>query len=51
MTQMQQMGSIRNIGSYRADLARPNNMTAEQAAAVEARRQREAQQSGVIHND
>ena len=39
---MQQMGSIRNIGAYRPELARPSNMTAEQAAAVEARRRQEA---------
>ena len=46
-TNMQQMGSVRQIGQYRPELARPHNMTAEQAHAVEQRRQREAQQEGV----
>ena len=45
---MQQMGSVRQIGQYRPELARPHNMTAEQALAVEQRRQREAQQERVL---
>ena len=45
LTNMQQMGSVRQIGQYRPELARPHNMTNEQAAAVEARRRQEATQT------